>query len=100
MLTRPTDPRRERRLWRVLLRPERAGTRKVNRTLPSRRVIRIFESDGVAGMYPTLREGRVEGPLYELPFHDAESLWRDRFVRCAPACDVIHVKDKELTHAA
>lgn len=84
----PQDPHQERRLWRVVMRPgENSGRTKVERVLPSGRVIRIFEDDGLAASFLTLVERRKDGPLYELPFADAAALWRDRFVQVTPACE-------------
>lgn len=86
-LKAPQNPRIERRLWRVTVDP---GRRKIRRTLPSGRLIRIFE-EGKAALFADLRSGRVDGPVYHLTYEDAAALWRDRYVRIVPACDQLVV---------
>ncbi len=82
----------ERRLWKVVIRPELAAKRKIERTLPTGRRIRIF-ADGLALDYPHVMRGTVEGPLYHLTYLDAEALWRDKDVSVSPARDRIELKE-------
>lgn len=89
------------RLWRVVMRPGNSGRTKIERRLPSGRMIRIFEDDGLQSSFLTLVERRQDGPLFELPFADAAALWRDRHVLCHPACDRIVVRTtREGSHVA
>lgn len=85
----PADPL-ARRLWNVVIRPKETGRRKIERTLPTGRRIRIFEP-GLATRYPHRVRGTVEGPVYYLTFVDAEQLWRDKDVALWPARDRIVV---------
>lgn len=82
----------ERRLWRVTIRPALAEKRKIERTLPTGRRIRIF-SEGLATDYAHHESGLVEGPLYHLTYLDAEALWRDKEIAVEPACDRIELKE-------